>query len=254
MLVFLAFVLPLLASCGQIELYSGLTEQEANEMLAVLNRHGITSTKVPQKEGLVALSVPSEVVAHAIEILRSVGLPREKFVRMGDIFKKEGLISSPMEERVRYLFGLEQEIAGTLAKIDGVIAARVNIVLPEAGRAGQPSNPSSAAVFLKVRKDTDLEPMIPQIKVLVTNSVEGLVYEKVTVVLFPTVIDIPEVEAPPLKTLLGIRIDPASEDNLWLVVGTLGGLLVLALIGIGVVVFLMLTRHPSPAPADRGDD
>ncbi len=231
--------MPLLAGCGKVELYAGLSEQDANEMLAVLDRYGIYCSKVAQKEGLVGLTVPREIAARAIDILRSVGLPHEKFARMGDIFKKEGMISSPMEERVRFIYGLQQEVAGTLAHIDGVIAARVNVVLPEPIRGGALPKPSSAAVFLKVRSEANLEPMISQIKLLVTNSIEGLIYDKVTVLLFPAVPDRLMSEGPPLATLLGIKVDATSENDFWILFGALGGLLVLALLGNAILAVLL---------------
>ena len=251
-LVLLALIVPLLAGCGKVELYSSLSEQEANEILAALSRHGIACTKVAHKEGLVAISVPSDSAARAIDILHSVGLPHEKFARMGDIFRKEGLISSPLEERVRFLYGLQQEVAGTIAKIDGVIAARVNLVVPEEPRGITPPKPSSAAVFLKVRPDINLEPLIPQIKLLVTNSIEGLNYDKVMVLLFPATPEPRPADGPPLKTLFGIRIDAGSADTLWLLIGSLGGLLALALMG-NVVLAAILVRRRAARAADGGN-
>lgn len=109
---------------GRVELLRDISEAEANEAMAVLLNANISSSKIPGKDGLVSLDVEQSKVAQAISILGSEGLPRERFAKMGDVFKKEGLISSPLEERARYIWALSQELSATLAQIDGVIKAR----------------------------------------------------------------------------------------------------------------------------------
>lgn len=183
--VFLAMAV-FLASCGgKVELLKDIAEAEANEAIAVLLAAGIASSKIPGKEGVVSLEVEQMQVARAIDILNAEGLPRERFAKMGDVFRKEGLISSPLEERARYIWALSQELSATLAQIDGVIKARVHVVLPERSTGGDPAMPSSAAVFLKHKQGVMLDDSVPQIKRLVSNSIPGLSAEKVTVVMLP---------------------------------------------------------------------
>jgi type III secretion protein J len=183
---FLAMAL-LLASCGgKVELLKDIAEAEANEAIAVLLAAGIASSKIPGKDGVVSLEVDQMQVARAIDILNAEGLPRERFAKMGDVFRKEGLISSPLEERARYIWALSQELSATLAQIDGVIKARVHVVLPEKSTGGDPAMPSSAAVFLKHKQGVALDDSVPQIKRLVSNSIPGLSAEKVTVVMLPS--------------------------------------------------------------------
>jgi type III secretion protein J len=171
---------------GRVELLNDISEAEANEAMASLLNAGISSSKIPGKEGMVSLDVEQSQVAKAIAILHAEGLPRERFAKMGDVFRKEGLISSPLEERVRYIWALSQELSATLAQIDGVIKARVHVVLPEKAGGGEPMTPSSAAVFIKHKPEILLEDAIPQIKRLVSNSIPGLSSEKVTVVMLPS--------------------------------------------------------------------
>src|SRR5690606_17541042 len=174
----------LLAACGQqVALFSNMSERDANEVLASLDRTGIVAQKTPGKDGAVNLTVPQADVARAVAHLDHEGLPRERRATMGDVFRKEGLISSPLEERARYLWALSQELSETLAQIDGVLTARVHVVLPERSTGGDPGLPSSAAVFVKHQRDVDLQPSLPELKRLVASSIPGLTIEKVNVVL-----------------------------------------------------------------------
>lgn len=174
----------LLAGCGrQVELMAAMPEGEANEVMAALQNAGISATKVPGKEGMVGLTIDADKVGRAVDLLREKGLPRERFAGMGQVFRKEGLISSPLEERARYLYALSQELGATISQIDGVIVARVHVVLPERSATGEPAVPSSAAVFIKHQEGYSLETVQPLIRRLVTNSIPGLTADKVSIVL-----------------------------------------------------------------------
>ncbi len=176
-----------LAGCGgKVELLHDISEVEANEVLAALLDAGIRAEKLPGKEGMVSLSVEESQFSRAIALLGAEGLPHEKYAKMGDVFRKEGMISSPLEERARYLWALSQELSATVSQIDGVIKARVHVVLPERGSGSDSSMPSSAAVFIKHKAGFNYDDVIPQVKRLVSNSIPGLVQEKVTVVMLPS--------------------------------------------------------------------
>ena len=173
----------LLAACGaRVDLMGAIPEDEANEVISALLKASIPAEKIPGKEGKVGVRVDASQVGRALEILRENGLPRERFAGMGQIFKKEGLISSPVEERARYIYALSQELSNTLSKIDGVLAARVHVVLPERGVAGEVGVPATSAVFIKHQEGYNLEIIQPQIRRLVTNSIPGLTAERVSVI------------------------------------------------------------------------
>jgi type III secretion protein J len=177
--------LTLTACGGKVELLKDISEMEANEALAVLLDAGISAEKLPGKEGAVSLTVEKSQFSDAIRILNSEGLPHERYAKMGDVFRKEGLISSPLEERARYLWALSQELQATVSQIDGVVRARVHVVLPERASGTDPSLPSSASVFIKYKAGYNLDESTAQIKRLVSNSIPGLSAEKVTVVMLP---------------------------------------------------------------------
>jgi type III secretion protein J len=177
------FLLLALAACGNVEMFANLNEREANEVIALLLRNGISADKVAGKQGAVAVHVQRDRIPDAVELLNRAGLPRERFANMGELFRREGLISSPSEERVRYMFGVTQELSRTLNTIDGVLSARVHVVMPNNDPLQTNARPASAAVMIRFVPGSPVEASVPQVKELVVNSIEGLSYDRVSVVL-----------------------------------------------------------------------
>jgi type III secretion protein J len=187
--LFATLLVAFLCACGnELPLQTGLLDPDANEILTLLKRNGIAVTKTRAKDG-VTLLVREEQMARAGELMRSAGLPKRALSNLGQMFKKEGMISTPLEERARYLHGLSQELEYTLSQIDGVITARVHIVLPERVAPGEPVQPSSASVFIKHQQPFDEDLVIPRVRRMVSNSIPGLGDEagarKLSVVLMP---------------------------------------------------------------------
>ena len=179
-----AALLLLLSLTGcKIELYAGLPEREANEMLGILLSQGVPAEKATVKDGSVMLSVEKSEFARAVSLLSGHGYPKQRFETMGDVFKASGLVASPLQERARFLWALSQELSATVAQIDGVLSARVEVVLPNNDIFARNPAPSSASVFVRYDEHFPVETLVPQIKMLVANSVEGLSYDKVSVVL-----------------------------------------------------------------------
>lgn len=225
----------LLTACGgQVELLSTIPEADANEVIAALINNQVRATKVSGKEGMVGVRVPQEQAAQAVDILRERGLPREHFNGMGQVFRKDGLISSPIEERARYLNALSQDLSGTLSRIDGVLFARVHLVLPERGSGSERDQPASAAVFIKHLPDSDLDLLQPQVRRLVVNSIPGLSLERVSVVLVPSM---------PLKkastVLVGFMGMQMAVDSVGMAQGLFGGVLGLALVSLALSAYLV---------------
>ena len=240
-----ALCLVMLVGCsGRVELVAAVAEAEANEALAALLQAGVRAEKVPGKEGMVGISVAGPQVALAVDVLKARGLPRERYAGMGDVFKKEGLISSPLEERARYVFALSQELSATLTRIDGVVTARVHVVLPERSPAGDETTTSSAAVFIKHRPDANLDTVQPQIRRLVTHAIPGLSGERVTLVLVPATVDAAAAAAAQAG-------EPQGADGPWRLIATLAGALaLLLLLALGVLAWKqgLLRRTSAAAP------
>ncbi|WP_294733135.1 type III secretion system inner membrane ring lipoprotein SctJ [uncultured Pseudomonas sp.] len=180
----------MLNGCGEsVELHRQLSEQEANEVIAELADKHIRAQKIPAKDGVV-VRVSAADISRAVRTLEAVGLPKVARTTMGDTFRKEGVISTPLEERARYIYALSQELEATLSNIDGVIVARVHVVLPERVAPGEPVQPASASVFIKHDPRLDPDNIRARVRRMVASSIPGMTAavdnsQKLTVVFVP---------------------------------------------------------------------
>jgi type III secretion protein J len=198
-----------LSACN-IELYANLDQKQANEIVATLFKQGIPAERVIGKGGQYAVNVDETRLAEAVAVLNDNGLPKQKFQTLCDVFKGEGgLIASPVQERAQMICGLSQDLARTISDIDGVLSARVHLVLPENDPLRQQLIPSSASVFIRHASTAPLNNLVPQVKMLVANGVAGLSYDKVSVVLVP-------VEAPDASSAHRSDQELASFLGLWM--------------------------------------
>ncbi|WP_260954410.1 type III secretion system inner membrane ring lipoprotein SctJ [Pseudomonas citri] len=203
-----------IAACGdRMELHRGLSEQDANEVLAELASKHIDAQKRVDKTS-VAVLVAAQDISRAVRVLSAVGLPRDSHSSLGDIFRKEGVISSPLEERARYIYALSQELERTLSQIDGVVVARVHVVLPERIAPGEPVQPASAAVFIKHREDFDPDSVVPRIRSMVASSIPGMAgadEKKLSVVFVPA----ETYQAQPDMVSFGSFVIPRERWEFW---------------------------------------
>ena len=195
----------LLQACDGMVLYSNLGEREANSMVAALLRDGIAAQRTVQDDGRITVSVPQERLSEAVALLEEAGLPQQQFSNMGEVFKNNGLVSSPVQERAQMVYALSEELSHTASQIDGVLSARVHVVLPDNDLLKRVISPSSASVLIRYEPDTDVDQLIPQIKTLVANSISGLSYEGVSVTAIKAAIrNLRDDVRPPLSSFLGI--------------------------------------------------
>jgi type III secretion protein J len=181
------FIVMLLAAgltACKVGLYSGLNEQETNEIVAALTADGIDADKERGENNQWQVLVDKGDLPAALDLLRAQGLPNDRYASMGEVFQKQGLVSTPSEERMRYIYAMSQELSQTLRKVDGVVAARVHVVIPANDPLSDKIRPSSAAVFIKHRPDVDLRLLVPAVKDMVAHSIEGLSHEQVSLSLF----------------------------------------------------------------------
>lgn len=199
----LLLILPLLlilAGCENSRvIVNGVEEREANEIVVFLASRGINAQKIATKSSPTGagdsgpsmwnIAVPEGTMTDAMAILNQNGLPRKKGTNLLELFAKQGLMTSEKEETIRYQAGLEQQIANTIRKIDGVIDADVQLSFPAESNAGVPGaqvapQRVTAAVYVKHQGIVD-DPnshLVSKIKRLVAGSVNGLDINDVTVI------------------------------------------------------------------------
>lgn len=238
-------LLPL--GCSKVNLYSDLPERQANEMMAVLLEKGVDCAKEPgDEEQTWKLLVHVDDFTRSVNALDDLGYPNDKRQSMGEMFKKTGLVSSPTEDRIRYVYALSEELAETISRIDGVIDARVHVVLPNNDPFSDHVRPSSASAYIKHRDDTDMTTSRDKIKELVAKSIEGLETKNVEVffdevqTLLPPAQD--EIE---FERVLGIALQPGSVNRFWQLVG---GLAAVAVINLILVLCFAFRKHLHSIP------
>ena len=236
----LVLLAALLLSACEAELYNNLDQRQANEMVATLQQRGIPAQRMAVKGGQYTVVVDKARFADAINVLKEAGLPKQEFQSMGQVFKKDGLVSSPTQERAQMIFALSQELSRTVSEIDGVLSARVHLVLPENDPLRQQLVPSSASVFIRHRSSTPVGNLVPQVKMLVANGVAGLSYDKVSVVLVPVDSQKP-IQGQDLEmvSFFGIWIQRDNLTQAWIM---FFGLVVLVVLLAGALGFVLFRR------------
>jgi type III secretion protein J len=181
----------LLTGCLSQVLQTGLTEQEAQEIVVLLKENGLEATtqsaaaedKKDSATWQVKVKGGDQNMVLAWRILRENGLPREKTKGLEEVFANSGMIPTAGEEKARLLVGLSGEISRTLKSVQGVVDARVHVVLPENSPLLDKSQwkPTTASVLVKYQ---GAQPPLKEeeIKALVARGVEGLQPDNVAIV------------------------------------------------------------------------
>lgn len=207
----------LLAGCSK-QLLGALDETAANQVVSALRFEGVSADKANAGEKGWRVDVPDDQFAEAVRILERRNLPSHQFQGLGQVFKKESLVSTPTEERARLMYALSQELEHSLLEIDGVLAARVHpVILPQ-----DPLNPkrsqASASVLVKYRAGTDVDSRESMVRGLVAAGIEGLRYDDVRVAMVPVEAHAPAIDtasrghaATGLDAMARLRLTPSTS-------------------------------------------
>ncbi len=183
-LAFLCFV----GGCAA-EIQHGLEESQANEIVAVLRDAGIMAEKKKEKGRVptFTITVPRKDAANAFSVLSARNLPKQPRKGVYELFGKSSLVPTSTEEHMKKVYALQSELAKTLEKMEGVLDARVHLVIPRKDffrDTEEPGEKSGASVFLKIIPDQDVAP-VPSIQELVAGAVSGLEPGGVSVLIQP---------------------------------------------------------------------
>ncbi len=159
-------------------LYANLSPQQEEQIVQALQAAQIPYHLDPATNGV---EVPAEQLDAARLKLAGQG------VTQGDSFaaldKGSGFGVSQFIENVRYQHALESELAHTIASMQQVAAARVNLAVPRQSVFVSDQTAASASVFVQLRAGSVLGPeQVQAIVNLVASSVPDLSPSHVTVV------------------------------------------------------------------------
>lgn len=263
--VFVVILALALSACSRVELYGNLGEDDANEMLVLLNENNVKAQKkkeVRQNEVFYSIVVAADDVPRARSLLVKHNLPRRKQLGLTGVYKEKGLIPTPDEQKARFLMALKGEIINSLAKLPDVIDADVVLNVPVVDEFAdaelKKQKRPTASVVLKVKPEALAKQTVTEAKVqqFVANGVEGLNPRDVTVImsyltdkgatvrpgevvsLAPSMT--PTSTVPPAElsqTLIGLTLDEASKSKLkiyllifFVVLLVLSAILILAIV------------------------
>ena len=186
----------LLTSCGaQHTILTNVTERDANQIIVLLESKGIKAEKMLVKtsgagaqstENMWDISVDQRKGTEALAILNRIGLPRRPGISLLELFPSQGMMKTDTEEQIRYIGGLNEQLATTLRKIDGVLDVEVQISIPKEDAFNPDANKEFPRASVFVKHDGILDDpnnlLTQKIRRYISGSIVDLRYEDVTVV------------------------------------------------------------------------
>lgn len=224
-----------LAGCHSAVLH-GLSEQESNQIVAVLQEQGIMASKEldDSEGGGWKITVPDRDVPRVWSVLQEYRLPASPGRRIQEVFGDRGLVTSPIEEKALYLEALQGELGHTLESISGVVSARVHVAVPEPDLTGRTVSEPKASVVVEFHPDASGSPPVREDEVqrLLASGVTDLKPENVAVVMRPILIQHSQ-QAYDFVAFGPLVVAAPSVGTLKL----LTGVVVLVLVGLGGLLY-----------------
>lgn len=178
-LVFFAVLIVQSQQADYSLLFGNLSERDAASVIAKLKEQKVPYRLEDQGK---AIYVPAEQVYQTRIELAGAGLPRGGGVGF-EIFDKQNFGMTDFAQKVNYLRALQGELDRTIASLDPVEAARVQLALPQKRLFQDQQEKATASVLLKlVSGQTLSKDQIQGIVHLVAGSVTGLNPEQVSII------------------------------------------------------------------------
>jgi type III secretion protein J len=192
-----------LSSCKE-SLIGELKVSDARAIETLLIEHGIKSDVTAGKDGTYSLSISSDDLDKAKMLLAEAGLPRQSYKTIEDLFPGDGLVVTPFEQQARLTYATEQQLSATLATLDGVASANVNLVLARDNGRGVIQERARASAVVMYREGRDPVEISVNARAVLVNSVRGLAEEDVAIVMTP-------VRSPTQATAAAAMLSAASR-------------------------------------------
>jgi type III secretion system YscJ/HrcJ family lipoprotein len=173
----------MLTGCNE-DLMADLSERQANEAIALLQRHHVDASKQAAGKKRFKVEVEKAHFAQAAELLRVYGLPIAEDAPISSLFPPDALVNSPTAERARLISGLEERLSQTINHVEGIYGARVHASYPVFSRDNGVEVPMHLAVMLNYEGTIADSILAEQLKQLARNSFEALSYDNISVVVF----------------------------------------------------------------------
>ncbi|PKC36087.1 hypothetical protein V462_10960 [Pantoea ananatis 15320] len=222
----------MLSACNDENLLFNLTQEQANQVLAILQQYNISAKKDGNLKAGYTVSVGESESTTALSIINQYQLPWAADVQIGQAFPESSLVASPNAEQARVISLQEQRLEQSLRMLAQVVNARVHVSYPPFNNdtSGKKAT-GHVGVLISYKGEIDDDFFISQIKMLMKNSFNDVRYENISVVLFP---------APAIQYVAPTRV-PASIPALWIILFS-----TMALCAAGTAGYMLykLSRHP----------
>lgn len=191
------FIIGLISACNNEPLLENLTQEQANQVLAILQQHNISAEKSGTRKEGYAVRVGEYENTAALSIVNQYQLPWAAEIQIGQAFPESALVASPNAEQARVISLLEQRLGQSLRLINQVVNVRVHISYPAfRNDVNNKNSINHVGILVSYKGDINENIFISQIKSLIKNSVNDVSYDNISVVLF----DAPAIQySPPTK-------------------------------------------------------
>lgn len=178
----LALLALLLAACNKVPVAQSLTQNQATEIVAVLNSQGIGAEANREIGGRdrYDVQVKHGDYSEAVAVLHAKGLPSEARPSFNELIAQRGIIPNSREiEFLRLDRALAAEIEETLHNNPGIVNARVVVRVHALQNTGSESVEPGVSVVVLTRTGAVIDRS--EIAAVVTRAVPGVSEDKVFV-------------------------------------------------------------------------
>ncbi len=186
LIIFFIFLFTRLGTQDMSLLYSDLSLEDQNQIVRLLSQEDYKYSVEKSAGGdsdTSSIYVGADQVSALRMKLAENGLPSTGNIGYEIFDKSNALGQTTFQQNVTLVRSLEGELSRTLRTLDGIIAARVHLVLPRRQVFSRQEINPSASVTVKLMKHHILtETQVSAIRQLVASSVEELLPDRISII------------------------------------------------------------------------